>query len=141
MPNAQQFTFTTDLERIDLNKVHHWISTDAYWALGRPFEVVQRAAEGSMNFGAFDDAGELRAYARVVTDEATFAWLCDVYVDPECRGYGLCQKLTETVITTLEPFGLKRVLLATTYSHSLYTRVGFVPLPEPHKFMVFSKQG
>ncbi|MFA5550829.1 MAG: GNAT family N-acetyltransferase [Trueperaceae bacterium] len=138
MPSGQQFTVDTDLNRIDLRKVHHWLSTDAYWALGRPYEVVLRAAEASLNFGAYDSAGQLCGYARVVTDGATFAWLCDVYVDREYRGNGLGQLISQAVVDKLAPMNLKRILLMTTYSHSLYERVGFERFGEPGKVMVYS---
>lgn len=136
MPTGQQYTIDTDLGRIDLRKVHHWLSTDAYWALGRPYEVVRQAAEASLNFGAYDAAGQLRGYARVVTDGVTFAWLCDVYVDRESRGNGLGQFISRAVVDKLEPMNLKRILLMTSYSHSLYERVGFERFSEPGKLMV-----
>lgn len=102
-----EYTVDTDLARIDLSKIHHWLSTDAYWALGRTRETVQRAAEGSLNFGVYYGDGDLCAYARVVTDEATFAWLCDVYVDRNFRGRGLGQLLSQAVVDTLLPMNLK----------------------------------
>jgi len=135
MSAAASFEIATDLSRIDLNKVHVWLSTDAYWALGRPLEVVQRAAEASLNFGAFDEHGDLRGYARLVTDGATFGWLCDVYVERACRGQGLGILLAEAVVEAVRPMGLKRLLLMTQHSHSLYERVGFEVFPEPHKVM------
>lgn len=138
MAASDEFVIDTDLARIDLNKVHHWLSTDAYWALGRPLEKVLRAAEASLNFGAYDQQGELRGYARVVTDGATFAWLCDVYVDREARGRGLGLLLSEAVVSKLRPMGLKRVLLMTQFSHGLYEKVGFETFPEPHKVMSLS---
>ncbi|MFA5594445.1 MAG: GNAT family N-acetyltransferase [Trueperaceae bacterium] len=138
MPTGQQFTIDTDLARIDLRKVHHWLSTDAYWALGRSYEVVRQAAEASINFGAYDSDGQLRGYARVVTDGVTFAWLCDVYVDRECRGNGLGQLISQAVVDELAPLNLKRILLMTSYSHSLYERVGFERFAEPGKVMVYN---
>ena len=69
---------TTDPAEIDLDIVHRWLSQDAYWAIGRSRETVERAARGSLNFGALDADGTLVGYARVVTDHVTFAWLCDV---------------------------------------------------------------
>jgi GNAT superfamily N-acetyltransferase len=74
---------------MDLDRVHRWLSTDAFWALGRSRETVDTAARHSLNFGAFAGDGSQVAYARVVADYATFAWLCDVYVDREHRGCGL----------------------------------------------------
>ncbi|MBF4635292.1 GNAT family N-acetyltransferase [Agreia pratensis] len=136
MDSASEFTISTDLARIDLDTVHQWLSTDAFWALGRTRETVHAAAEGSMNFGVFDSDGDLCAYARVVTDKATFAWLCDVYVDPVRRGLGIGRLLADAVVDALVPMNLKRVMLSTLDAHGLYEQVGFVPFPDPEKLMI-----
>ena len=128
----------TDLADMDLDLVHHWLSTDAYWSMGRSREAVGTAAEHSLNYGAFTREGQQVAYARVVTDHANFAWLCDVYVDRDHRGRGVGHRLLEAVVEQLEPMGLSRVLLATRDAHELYARFGFEPLPEPDMFMVRS---
>ena len=96
---------TTDLDRIDLDVVHRWLSTDAYWALGRSRETVETAARNSVNVGVLGADGELCAYARVVTDRATFGWLCDVYVDPAHRGRGVGGLLVRSALEHLEPMG------------------------------------
>ena len=138
MPTNDEYSVDTDLGRIDLRKVHHWLSTDAFWALGRSVETVQRAAGGSLNFGVYDSAGGLCGYARVVTDHATFAWLCDVYIDRPSRGRGLGRLLAQAVVDTLSPMHLKRVLLSTLDAHGLYEQVGFTPFPDPQKLMILS---
>ncbi|WP_031507626.1 GNAT family N-acetyltransferase [Streptomyces megasporus] len=131
------YEISTDPARLDAARVHHWLSTDAYWALGRSREKQDRAIAGSLNFGAYDtDSGEQVGYARVVTDRATFAWLCDVYVAPAARGRGLGEALVDAVLDHLEPHGLRRVMLATDDAHGLYERVGFRPMDEPGKWMV-----
>lgn len=129
------YTIDTDLERIDLGLVHGWLSTDAYWAIGRPRETVERAARGSVNFGAFADDGQLVGYARVVTDEATFAWLCDVYVVPAHRGTGVGSLLVQAVVDRVAPLGLRRVMLATLDAHGVYERFGFAVDPHPERLM------
>lgn len=130
------YEISTDLDRMDLDRVHRWLSTDAFWALGRTRETVETAARSSRNFGAFTPDGEQVGYARVVTDGATFAWLCDVYVDPDHRGHGLGLRLSEAVVAELRPLELTRVLLATKDAHDLYARVGFVPVPQPERLMI-----
>lgn len=136
--NPSMFSVDTNLDRIDLDRVHHWLSTDAFWAIGRSRDIVQRAAESSLNFGVFDSEEELVGYARIVTDYVTFAWLCDVYVEPTMRGNGMGKLLAETVVDTLRPLALKRVLLSTLDAHGLYEKVGFIQFPDPHKLMVLS---
>lgn len=130
------YEIDTDFARMDLDRIHGWLSTDAYWALGRTRETVETAARHSLNFGVFTGRGTQVAYARVTTDHATFAWLCDVYVDRGHRGRGLGTRLSEAVVARLRPLHLKRVLLATNDAHEVYTRVGFVPMPHPEMLMV-----
>ena len=83
---ADGYEISDDNDRIDVDLVHRWLSTDAFWALGRSLETVRRSIAGSVNFGVYDESGKQVAFARVVTDLATFAWLCDVYVDRVHRG-------------------------------------------------------
>jgi GNAT superfamily N-acetyltransferase len=132
-------TSTPRVSGIDVDLVHRWLSTDTYWALGRSIDVVRRATENSINFGAFSADGSQVAYARVVTDCATFAWLCDVYVDPGHRGRGLGTRLAAAVVDHLAPYELKRVLLATADAHGVYASVGFVPVTDPDRLMVLQK--
>jgi GNAT superfamily N-acetyltransferase len=92
-----------------------------------------------LNIGAFTSDGGQVAYARVVTDQATFAWLCDVYVDRDHRGRGLGNRMVDAVVQRLRPMRLRRVLLATHDAHDVYARVGFVPMPHPERFMVLAQ--
>ncbi|MFJ8534936.1 GNAT family N-acetyltransferase [Streptomyces sp. NPDC093591] len=135
-PLADGYEISTDPHRIDAERVHRWLSTDAYWALGRAREKQDRAIGGSLNFGVYDTvSGEQVAYARVVTDRATFAWLCDVYVDPSVRGKGIGTALVGAVREELLPYRLKRMLLATHDAHGVYEKLGFAPLEKPDQWM------
>ncbi|MEU3780720.1 GNAT family N-acetyltransferase [Streptomyces sp900129855] len=136
LPLAEGYEMSTDPARIDAGRVHRWLSTDAYWAIGRERAKQDRAIAGSLNFGVYETAsGEQVAYARVVTDLATFAWLCDVYVDPAARGKGLGTALVAAVRDHLRPHGLRRILLATHDAHGVYERVGFAALEKPGQWM------
>ncbi|KOG45050.1 GNAT family N-acetyltransferase [Streptomyces sp. NPDC059558] len=135
------YEISTDAARLDVALVHRWLSEDAYWALGRSRQKQEDAIAHSLNFGLYDQAsGAQLAYARVVTDRATFAWLCDVYVDPGARGKGLGGALVDTVCAHLEPYGLRRVMLATADAHAVYARSGFEPLATPEKWMALGEQ-
>ncbi|WNI17022.1 GNAT family N-acetyltransferase [Actinacidiphila sp. ITFR-21] len=135
------YEISTDPARLDVPRVHEWLSTDAYWALGRPLAKQRAAIAGSLNFGAYrPDTGEQHAYARVVTDLASFAWLCDVYVAREARGRGLGTRLVTAVRDHLTGYGLRRIMLATADAHGVYARIGFEPLAEPGKWMVLGLQ-
>ncbi|MFJ5779605.1 GNAT family N-acetyltransferase [Streptomyces sp. NPDC093094] len=130
------YEISTDPGRVDAERVHRWLSTDAYWAIGRPREKQDRAIAASLNFGVYDTAsGEQTAYARVVTDGVTFAWLCDVYVDPSARGKGLGTALATAVREHLRPLGLRRILLATHDAHGVYAKAGFTGLERPDRWM------
>ncbi|MFJ7295615.1 GNAT family N-acetyltransferase [Streptomyces collinus] len=130
------YEISTDPARVDRERVHHWLSTDAYWALGRPREKQDRAIEGSLNFGVYETvSGEQVAYARVITDRATFGWLCDVYVDPSVRGKGVGGALVAAVRDELRSYGVRRVLLATHDAHEVYARHGFAALERPEDWM------
>ena len=135
-PLAEGFEISTDAARLDRERVHRWLSTDAYWALGRPREKQEAAIDGSLNFGVYDTAsGEQTAYARVITDRATFAWLCDVYVDPSVRGKGIGTALVGAVREHLRPYGVRRILLATHDAHGVYAKLGFAALETPEHWM------
>lgn len=143
-PLAEGYEISADSARIDVARVHHWLSTDAYWALGRERERQERAIAGSLNFGVYDTvSGEQVAYVRVVTDLAEFAWLCDVYVDPAARGKGLGTALVAAVRDHLRGHGLRRILLATHDAHGVYRQVGFEALEKPDQWMalIFAKPG
>ncbi|SDJ90948.1 GNAT family N-acetyltransferase [Streptomyces indicus] len=135
------YEISTDPARLDLAKIHYWLSTDAYWALGRSREKQDQAVAGSLNFGVYEPvSGEQVAYARVITDRATFAWLCDVYVDRSVRGNGLGVALVEAVRDELEPCGLRRIMLATEDAQGMYRKVGFEPLTHPERWMTLGLQ-
>ena len=135
------YELSTDPARLDVDQLHEWLSVDAYWALGRSREAMETAIASSLNFGVYDTgSGALVGYARVITDQATFGWLCDVYIARPVRGEGLGTALTNAVCAYLEPFGLRRVLLATADAQEVYARVGFAPLANPGKWMVLGDE-
>lgn len=139
---ADGLILDTDPARVDLDRVHHWLSTDAFWALGRSRETVERSIEHSLVFGAYTpDTAEQLAFARVVTDYATFGWLCDVYVAREARGRGIGTWLAEAAVAALALHRLKRLMLSTLDAHEVYARVGFSAVPEPERLMVMTAPG
>ncbi|MBC7458567.1 MAG: GNAT family N-acetyltransferase [Bdellovibrionaceae bacterium] len=122
------FTITTDKKYLQVDQIQKFLST-AYWSLDIPSEVVKKAAENSICFGVYDHLNDRAqiGYARVVTDKSTFAWLCDVYIDPKYRGMGLSKWLIECVIDYPELKGLRRICLATKDAQRLYAKYGFQP--------------
>lgn len=136
------YRFSDRADDVDRALVHRWLSEQAYWALGRTRERNDRAIDGSRVFAVLDDeSGAQVAYARVVTDGAEFAWLCDVFVDEAVRGRGVGELLVRGVVDALAPLGLKRMLLATKDAHGLYAKLGFAPLEEPGRWMLLPHPG
>ncbi|MEU7588750.1 GNAT family N-acetyltransferase [Micromonospora sp. NPDC049230] len=132
---------STDPARLDLALVHLWLSTDAYWALGRDRETTARAFAGSLSFGVYRPEDDRQvAVARVVTDGATFAWLCDVYVDRAARGHGLGGWMVGAIRDHLDQLGVRRILLTTLDAHQVYARVGFTPLDVPERWMQLDRR-
>ncbi|SHI73157.1 N-acetylglutamate synthase, GNAT family [Hymenobacter daecheongensis DSM 21074] len=133
--HPQGFTLSTDPARLDVAAIHAYLAQESYWAKGIPRETVERAIAHSLNFGLYAPDGRLAGFARVVTDTATFAWLCDVFVLPEFRGRSLSKWLMAQVWAHPELQGLRRRLLATLDAHGLYTQFGFAPLAAPDRFL------
>lgn len=123
-----------DASRLDLDRLHHWLSRDAYWALGRTREAVEQSIAGSRVMAAYRE-GEMVAFARAVTDATTFAWLCDVYVDPGHRGQGLGSQVVRRLVADLQRAGVRRFLLRTRDAHEVYRRLGFRDLTETDRWM------
>ena len=121
------YLISTDRNRLDIDLIHQTLSTQAYWALGRSREVVERAWQNSLPFGIYRD-DQLLGFARVVTDYATFAWLADVFVMPEHRGVGLSKMLLEVITSHPDLQGLRRWILATKDADELYRKFGFTEI-------------
>jgi GNAT superfamily N-acetyltransferase len=129
------YEIDTDPARIDVDLLHNWLSTDAYWAMGRDRDVVERSIEGSLNFALYTPGAAMAGFVRAITDLATFAYLCDVYVDRAVRGTGLGTWFVGTAVEHLRGLGCRRLLLATADAHGLYAKFGFTALEKPHDWM------
>ena len=129
------YHITDDPTRFDPEKAYGWIAKGSYWAAGIPRATFDKALQNSLVIGAYDPAGSLAAMARVVTDRATFGWICDVFVDPAQRGSGLGKALMQNLKSHPDLQGLRRLHLATRDAHGLYAQFGFGPLTGPEKWM------
>jgi len=125
---------STDPLELDVSLIHDFLSKTSYWAKGIPRDVVQRALEPSLCFGGYLGHRQV-AFARVISDFATFANLVDVFVVPECRGLGYGKQIITAVMSHPQLQGLRRFTLATADAHDLYAQFGFKPLARPDRFM------
>ncbi|MFK4790599.1 GNAT family N-acetyltransferase [Microbacterium sp. ZW T5_56] len=130
------YEFSADPARIDIDRTHRWIAEESYWGQDRARERHVAAIANSRAYGVYEaESGEQVGFARIITDGITFAWLCDVFVDPERRGEGIGKRLMAGITAELEPLALRRVMLITADAHGLYASYGFEPLDDPAKFM------
>ncbi|MCZ4223100.1 GNAT family N-acetyltransferase [Pedobacter rhodius] len=128
------FIFSDNKELIKIDAVHHYLSEVSYWAKNIPLETVKKSIENSLCFGIYKD-NEQVGFARWVTDKATFAYLCDVYVAQQYRGLGLAKKLMAFMIFHPDLQGLRRYQLTTLDAHELYRQFGFSALKNPERQM------
>ena len=128
-----------DATRLDVDRVHDWLRT-SYWASDRDRPTLERAIAGSEVFGVYAPAGEQVAFARVVTDRATFAWICDVIVDEAWRGKGIGGWLMRAVADAVNAYGVRRTVPATRDAHGVYEPLGFTPLLYPQFWMEIDRR-
>jgi GNAT superfamily N-acetyltransferase len=139
------FTISTDPLRLEVSTIHRFLSTEAYWCLGIPLEVVEKAIAHSLCFGVYtvvpnqnDGANRQVGFARIITDFATYAYLCDVFILSEYRGRGLGKWLVGCIRGHPHLQGLRRWSLATRDAHSLYAQFGFQPVTNPERLMIIA---
>jgi GNAT superfamily N-acetyltransferase len=129
-----EYSITTDKSKMDIPVIHSYL-TRSYWSEGISVETVARAIDGSMCFGLFHGNKQI-GVTRVITDKATFAYICDVFIDEDFRGKGLGKWLMETILKHQSLQGLRRITLTTRDAHGLYSQYGFAPLPIPERWMM-----
>jgi ribosomal protein S18 acetylase RimI-like enzyme len=125
---------TTDQRRLDLDAIHDFLSTKAYWSLGIPRDLLARSIANSLSFGLFVDGVQV-GFARVVSDFSTVAYLGDVYVLESHRRQGLSQMMMEAVMSHPSLKDLRRWILLTSTAGWLYEKFGFVKLGQPEIYM------
>jgi GNAT superfamily N-acetyltransferase len=132
---------TDERARIDdhLEVIVTWLLDEAYWTAGRDRSTIERSMDGSRCFGVFDGS-ELVGFARVITDDATFVWICDVFIATAARGRGIGTALVEAIVEDYATRGVLRFLLGTRDAHEVYARAGFTPVPHPERYMTIDRR-
>jgi GNAT superfamily N-acetyltransferase len=125
--------FDDDKARLDIARVHQWLASSA-WSPGIDRDTVERAIFGSHCLGAYRD-GEQIAFARMITDHATFAWLDDVWVEESVRGQGIGHQLVGWFLDHPDFQGLRRIALVTADAHGVYESLGFHTVLRPERYM------
>ncbi|KOO47636.1 GNAT family N-acetyltransferase [Priestia koreensis] len=141
--SSLDYFITTDQELFDQSFICDYLHNTSYWAKGRPYDVIQKSIHNSLSFGLFKGSPSNKkqvGFARLVTDQATFAYLADVFVVEVERGQGLGKWMVETVLTHPEISDIKRVMLVTNDAHDLYAQFGFTSLATPEKVMELKRQ-
>lgn len=126
---------STDKAALDIPLIHRFLSERSTWAVGMPLALLEKAIANSLCFGGYQEDGGQIAFARVITDGATFANLVDVFVLPEHRGLGHSKRLVAAIMAHPELQGLRRFTLATGDAHGLYAQFGFAPPQRPQTLM------
>lgn len=126
---------STDRDLLDMDMVHRFLSQEAYWSRGIPRATVEQAVAESLCFGGHLDGVGQVAFARVVTDGATFGYLADVFVLPAYRGRGFGKQVVDAVMAHPQLQGLRRFMLATSDAHGLYAAHGFAAPAWPQTLM------
>jgi ribosomal protein S18 acetylase RimI-like enzyme len=128
-----RYEIDTDRTRLDMRLIHGFLSA-SHWARGIPMAVLQRAIRRSLPFGLYREGRQV-GFARVVTDNATFAYIADVFVLEAERGQGLGRWLVESILAHPGLQGLRRWLLGTRDAHGLYRKTGFAEPAAPFGFL------
>lgn len=137
---ATGIVLSDDPAWLPLDQIYRFLSQETYWARGLPRDVFDRSITHSLCLAAYqrnnDGAhGDLTGFARVITDRATFAYLCDVFVLPEWRGKGVSHALMQFMLEHPELQTLRRTVLVTSDASGLYRKHGFTDVPEGIGFM------
>ena len=130
----EKYLITTDIAKVDIDVVHHFLSEQSYWAKGIPRETVARSVQHSICFSVLHEVA-LIVVARNTSDHATFAFVGDVFVLPEHRGKGISKWLMECITSHKQLQGLRRWILATADAHGLYEKFGFTRLKVPSRWL------
>lgn len=128
------FKISTDQTLLDFETIYQYLAKASYWAKGIPVDTLKKAISNSLCFGVYERDKQI-GFARIVTDRATFAYLCDVFILENYRGKGLSKWLVQTIRHHADLQGLRRWSLATADAHGLYEQFGFSQITKPDRWM------
>ena len=123
---------------MDLNFIHDYLCNQSYWAKERSLDLVKRSMDNSLCFGLFQDGRQV-GFGRVATDYVVFAWLMDLFIDPDYRGQGLGKMLVKQIVEYPELQQVNGIGLRTEDAHQLYEEFGFERISRPETWMLRKK--
>jgi len=129
-----ELRFSSDKSELDIDLIHTFLRDETAWAKGIAKATVERSIEGSLCFGVYLGSRQI-GFARVVTDMATFGYLCDVFVLRQFRSRGYAKALMQHIFESDVMQGLRRIVLVTTEAHEVYRPFGFSALAHPERYM------
>jgi GNAT superfamily N-acetyltransferase len=139
MHDPDEYRISLDPSELQLEVLHGFLA-GSYWSPGLPREVLERAVRHSLVAGAYDRAGNQVGFARMVTDQATFGYLADVFVLEPHRGRGLATAMVRALLDLPGVAGFRRILLLTRDAHGVYERCGFQRVTDPAPFMTIHRR-
>jgi N-acetylglutamate synthase-like GNAT family acetyltransferase len=128
------YLITTDPKKTDIDAIYTMLGK-SYWANTRKRETIEKSVKNSLCFNLYNDSKQV-GFARIITDHATYAYLCDVYIEEEYRGQGLSKWLMECILSYPSLKNIKSIHLGTRDAHELYRKYGFTEVPKPENLMV-----
>lgn len=135
----KNFIISSDKSKLDVDSIHHYLSTVSYWAKNIPVEMVKKSIAGSFCFGVYkkENGGATVqiGFARVITDHATFGYLADVFILEPYRGIGISKWLMYEILSHPELQGFRSWMLGTKDAHGLYEQFGFMRITHSERLM------
>ncbi len=126
--------YSNNKKLLQVDVIHHYLSQESYWAQGIPLQIVTDSIEGSLCFGVYKNKKQI-AFARIVTDNATFGYLADVFVLEPYRGKGVSKQLMKFIMDYPPCKKFRRMMLATKDAQALYEKFGWEKLANPERIM------
>ena len=133
-PLFDNYFISNDKMLMDVNVIHDFLSNRSYWAKGISKQRIEKSITNSLPFGVFEGKNQI-GFAQVITDYATFGWICNVFILENHRGKGLSKALIHAITEHFELKNMRRLLLATADAHGLYTQYGFSALEKPERWL------
>ncbi|WP_370422758.1 GNAT family N-acetyltransferase (plasmid) [Pantoea vagans] len=137
--HKNNYLISTDREKLDVQAIHRYLTTST-WAKDIHQDTVSASIENSLNFGVYQNGNQI-GFACLITDFATFAYLCDVYILEEYQGEGLGRWVMECIHNHPIFDKLRRIMLFTTTAPWLYEKFGYEPVNRENYAWTITRPG